>query len=328
MRLILCVLSLLISLPLYSMVHQYIPNASSWSPATIVATGQGNGINLAVGFNDGSLQLYNQQTLPTVRTVLQDEASPLVGLDFLDGDEKIMATNKKTGSIIWDVVRSTIIQRVVYDKKRICCSTYLPDQQLVVVGCSDGSLCLFDRREPDVSKKSVQAAEAMINVLAYSAFLHSISAGDASGTLSSFDVRRFDQSNFRQQCNSSIQALSYDKTGALVAAGDETGCITLWDVARKMTVHKLGSSWLSRIGIKSMVAAPKGSLFVAWRNQELILWDYEHELVKGIGQSCEQPSNLSSQLLAFSQNEPMLFGVYDGIHSWYVPQSFEKLMKD
>ena len=195
-------------------------------------------------------------------------------------DGKTLGSGFEDGTVrLWDVATQSEVAILEGHADRVNSCRFSPDGALLASGANDDTAVLWDL--------ATQTEIATLGERAEPGPEGGISIGDSKWVLS----------------------VSFSPDGALLAAGDSDGTVTLWDTATQAPVGTLqGQTDHIRDDITTLSFTPDGAVLVSGAaDGTVLLWDV------GTGSATALPGHVSFTSMAFSPNGTRLAsGLSDG----------------
>lgn len=273
-----------------------------------------DGTLLAAAGADGVIRLHDPAADPHAKPrTLAGHAAAVRGLAFLPGDKQLLSCAEDNTARLWDVASGKQLRSWDHGAWVVALAVDARGEAFYT-GDAEGRLRRY-RLDEEKPALEVAAHTGAIQALALSP---DDDAGDGAPLVASaardealklYDARRLQfVAALPTEPTRPVHALAFAPRGRLLAAGDDSGCVTLWDVDKRAPAHVLrGHSG----GVYAVAFTPDGRLVASasggrWIQPtgEVKLWDVESGQVHATLDGCSAP-------IAFRQDGRALAATLD-----------------
>jgi WD40 repeat protein len=238
-----------------------------------------DGKQLAVGHNDGPLQLWDTETGKLVSTLVTDGGSIDAVAFSSDGKRLAVADNEEV--TVWNVVTRKRVRSFEFDEaNEIPCVAFSPDGKWLAAGSSTSE----DDQEVDVKVWNTatwrphlrwKAHEHSVNAVAFTPHGDLLAVGGGSGQITLFSTASWRV--LRTITNSDCaKSLAFSANGRMLAIGDlDDHRITLWNTAtwRHSKTLQMSARNDPDTMVYSLSFSPDGNLLLAAGDAGVELWN-------------------------------------------------------
>ena len=278
---------------------------------------------LATSGSDGTVRVWDSCSLECLRILRPAENKNSVQLAFHPGGQLLASCSENDSSIkLWNLSGGELLADLPGHSRQPSCIAFSPDGSRLACGGSDGSVELWDLRDPRLPQylrmligHNHSVSEIVIDqrgILASMAFGENIKLWD----LQSGKLLKTIQGYSRLNCSN-----AFSPDGKWLVQGDTNGKVRVWDIAanRYLTAYKghFGPAWC-------IAFSPDGQTFVTGGDDRILkLWDASNF------RCLKEFYGHNGQLwaLAFSPDGNLIAsaGLGSGINIWSTGQESESM---
>ncbi len=287
--------------------------------ATSVVVSPSGPYAVSGGF-DKSVRLWDLQDGEDMRTFTGSKA-PVLALDFSSDGKRVLAS---TGAVrppsggmlhIWDAATGRVADKLSLVGLKVAWDTeFSPDGKIVVAGCEDGTVRLFDvSGESEVLK--LQGHKGRVRSVAFSPGGDVIVSGGADGTVRLWNRYNGQPLHTMTGHTGPVTGVAFSPDGKYVVSGGSDKTVRYWDTAAGRQIR----SCAGHTGAVNAVAhAPDAPFALSGGNDGTIrLWD----LTTGREVACFKEHEGPIRSVAFSERRGRAVSAGDDrtVRLWQLP---------
>jgi hypothetical protein len=187
-----------------------------------------DGTLIATGGRDGTVSLSEVSSGKKVRS-RKPGGSAIRAVAFAPDGALLLSAHEDGVARLWDTLTLGRVHELRAEGETIFGAVFSPDGRHVAAACSDGAIRLWLTAggEPRVFRKHTGWATAV----AFSPDGGRLVSSGADGAVQLHDLRTSDVIGVLRAGDGMINAITLSPDGLLVAAGYETGAVTVWEIA-------------------------------------------------------------------------------------------------
>ncbi|PVF91789.1 WD40 repeat-like protein [Serendipita vermifera] len=274
-----------------------------------------DGSRIALGFDDGTLQLWNVATGLRFLAEWMAHSHGIRCLAFSPDGTRVVSGSHDCTLRLWDTMTYSSIGVVMKGHVGwISCLAFSSDGNTIVSGSSDGTICIWD----GLTGTSIGGPQGGHNngiiCISFLADDTRIVSGSHDGTLRLWNVTAFRNVGVTQECHTRrVTVMVFSPDGNRVISGSRDSTLRLWDTE---TGDAIGSAWRGhRGGIECAAFAPDGNHIVsAAISDPLLFWN----VATGVRIGVSKTAHPRARLLVFSPDGTKFISsdVYHTMQLW------------
>lgn len=190
---------------------------------------------------------------------------------------------------------------------RVGAVAFSPDSKMVIVGCGDGTIQLWDAKEESIELGTLSGHFSEVNCLAVDFKNWMIASGDARGLIIVWNLKTRQQIKVLQGHRDAINSIAFSPTSHILATGSDDSTIKIWNIKTGQEFEEI--NWEQSTSVSSVAFSPDGNLIASGSNDgKITLWNLQTKKVA----SEIQGHNQSVTALAFGADGNLFSSGKDG----------------
>ncbi|KAG9014188.1 hypothetical protein FRB90_005554 [Tulasnella sp. 427] len=241
---------------------------------------------LALGSEDGTIQLWDAQTGNSIGQSLEGHSGPIRSISF-SPDGTALASGSDNSTIrLWDACTGNSVgQPLEGHSDWITSISFSPDGTVLASGSYDNTIRLWDARTGNSIGQPLEGHTSVINSISFSPDGTVLASASSDRTIRLWDARTGNSIGQPLEGHPDwITSISFSPDGTVLASGFGDNTIRLWDAR---TGNSIGQPLEGHSGpIRSISFSPDGTALASGSDDNTIrLWDARTG--NGIGQPLE-----------------------------------------